>query len=135
MIPLKIGLLSIWKKIEGLRKIALFEIVAIYIQSLITKFLRGNMASTKEMIERFKKEAPLETALPYRFSNGFLLTEITGQCKSCKKEFTESTIFKHIIHKKSCKVAYSNEEIQLYHQWSKQRKNNKHIEGNSIIEL
>ena len=46
------------------------------------------MASTKEMIERFKKEAPLETALPYRFSNGFLLTEITGQCKSCKKEVT-----------------------------------------------
>ena len=42
------------------------------------------MASTKEMIERFEKEAPLETALPYTFSNGFQLTEITGQCKSCK---------------------------------------------------
>ena len=72
-----------------------------------------------------KSEEVCQTEMEPKKSDAKESLAISTQCKSCKKEFTESTIFKHIIHKKSCKVAYSNEEIQLYHQWSKQRKNNK----------
>ena len=43
------------------------------------------------------------------------------QCKSCKSDFNESTILKHIIHKKSCNIAYSEKEINVYRQWSKER--------------
>ena len=44
---------------------------------------------------------------------------LSTQCKACKKDFTESTIFKHIIFKKFCTAAHTEKEIQLYRQWSK----------------
>ena len=52
---------------------------------------------------------------------------VSTQCKSCKKDFTQSTILKHITHKPSCKIDYSEREIQLYQQWSKEEHNNKRL--------
>ena len=47
---------------------------------------------------------------------------ISTQCNACEKYFTESTIFKHISHSYSCKAEYSNEEIQAFKDWARQRK-------------
>ena len=49
------------------------------------------------------------------------------QCKTCKKNFKQSTILKHITFKASCRINYTDEEIQLYHQWSKERHNKKRL--------
>ena len=38
----------------------------------------------------------------------------SNQCKSCEKNFTESTIFKHVSHNLSCKSRYSYDEIQAF---------------------
>ena len=48
-------------------------------------------------------------------------TSVSTQCKVCELDFTKSTIFKHISHRPSCKVGYSNYEIQLFRDWKKQR--------------
>ena len=45
---------------------------------------------------------------------------VSTQCKACKKDFTQSTILKHITHKPSCKIVYNQKEIQLHQQWSKE---------------
>ena len=50
---------------------------------------------------------------------------VSTQCKVCKIDFTESTILKHITFKKSCKPYYSPKEVQLFRQWTRERKNNK----------
>ena len=48
-------------------------------------------------------------------------TSVSTQCKACKKDFTVSTIFKHVSHKESCKAIYSNDEIEAFKSWKKQR--------------
>ena len=48
---------------------------------------------------------------------------ISTQCKFCKEDFTEKTIFKHISIKKTCKSAYTKKELQVFKQWSKERNN------------
>ena len=39
---------------------------------------------------------------------------VSSQCKVCQKNFTESTIFKHISHRPSCKAGYYSAEIQYF---------------------
>ena len=46
---------------------------------------------------------------------------VSSQCKACKKDFTKSSILRHISHKVSCKGSYSSEEIQLFRIWKKRR--------------
>ena len=46
---------------------------------------------------------------------------VSTRCKVCELDFTESTIFKHVSHKSSCKAGYSEEEIQGFKDWKKQR--------------
>ena len=47
--------------------------------------------------------------------------DVSTQCKACKKDFSRSSILRHISHKVSCKGSYSLEEIQLFHFWNKRR--------------
>ena len=46
---------------------------------------------------------------------------VSTQCKVCERDFTESTIFKHVSHRPSCKAGYSEEEIKAFQDWKKQR--------------
>ena len=46
---------------------------------------------------------------------------ISTTCKACNKDFTVSTIFKHVSHNKSCKDIYSSEEIKAFRDWKRQR--------------
>ena len=46
---------------------------------------------------------------------------LSARCKACDKDFTASTIFKHISHKRSCKALYSTEEIRAFRDWRRKR--------------
>ena len=46
-------------------------------------------------------------------------TTVSTQCKVCKRNFTESTIFKHVSHRPPCKAGYSEEDIQGFKDWKK----------------
>ena len=46
---------------------------------------------------------------------------VSTTCKGCNKDFTPSTIFKHVSHRVSCKAAYSMKEIQLFRLWKRKR--------------
>ena len=48
-------------------------------------------------------------------------TSVSTTCKSCKKEFAVSTIFKHVSHRPTCKANYTNEEIQAFKNWKRER--------------
>ena len=54
-----------------------------------------------------------------------LLPAVTTRCKRCNVVFEKSTILKHIVHSKSCKVLYSKEEIQSFRNWTRERKQEK----------
>ena len=42
-------------------------------------------------------------------------------CKGCNILFNQSKFLKHISHSKSCKAAYSVEEITEYENWTKRK--------------
>ena len=46
---------------------------------------------------------------------------VSTQCKVCLKDFTISTIFKHVSHSTTCQAGYSNYEIQAFKTWKKER--------------
>ena len=48
---------------------------------------------------------------------------VSTKCKVCNVHFEKSTIYKHISHKPSCKVKYSSEEIKVYQEWARDRRN------------
>ena len=50
---------------------------------------------------------------------------VSSTCKFCKKDFTPSTIFKHVSHS-ICKEAYSMEEFQAFKN-SKQKRHNESL--------
>ena len=47
---------------------------------------------------------------------------VSSQCKVCQKNFTESTIFKHISHRPSCKAGYSPDEIEYFENRNRRKK-------------
>lgn len=48
---------------------------------------------------------------------------VSTKCKVCHVDFEQSTIYKHISHKPSCKAKYSSEEIKVYQDWAREKKN------------
>ena len=48
---------------------------------------------------------------------------VSTKCKVCHVDFKQSTIYKHISHKPSCKAKYSNEEIKVYQEWARDKIN------------
>ena len=48
--------------------------------------------------------------------------QLTETCKSCKKNFLDTTIKKHIAQKQSCKDEYTDEQIEFMTGWAKERK-------------
>ena len=50
---------------------------------------------------------------------------VSTTCKVCHVDFEQKTIYKHISNKASCKAKYSNEEIEVYQAWARDRRNEK----------
>ena len=50
---------------------------------------------------------------------------VSTTCKACNKDFTASTIFKHVTLSVPCKTAYSKEEFQAFRNWRIERKKEK----------
>ena len=47
---------------------------------------------------------------------------VSTKCKVCHVDFEQSTIYKHISHKPSCRAKYSNEEIKVYQEWARDKR-------------
>ena len=76
-----------------------------------------------ESKESIKKNISSKEASPNSSGGSNQPINVSTQCKSCREDFTEQTIFKHITHKKTCKSAYTKKELELFQQWSKERNN------------
>ena len=50
------------------------------------------------------------------------LIKVSNRCKSCKNIFLLSSILYHITRNETCKIQYSEIEVDAFRQWSKQRK-------------
>ena len=46
---------------------------------------------------------------------------VSTTCKACRKDFTISTIFKHVSHTILCRAKYTNEEIDAFKDWRRKR--------------
>ena len=49
--------------------------------------------------------------------------KVSSHCKGCGKDFSTYNIFIHITHDISCKSAYTNQEIDTFKKWAKERRN------------
>ena len=67
-----------------------------------------------------EKEVQTEVKNPESKNTSNTIT-VSTQCKVCKFDFTESTIFKHVSHNTFCNEGYSNDEIQAFKSWKNQR--------------
>ena len=54
---------------------------------------------------------------------------VSTKCKVCHVDFEQSTIYKHISHKPSCRAKYSNEEIKVYQEWARDKRNERKREA------
>ena len=54
---------------------------------------------------------------------------VSTKCKVCHVDFKQSTIYKHISHKPSCRAKYSNEEIKVYKEWARDKRNERKREA------
>ena len=73
-------------------------------------------------MDDIKKSEELVEVVEEKVSMPDGLIKVSNRCKSCKNIFLLSSILYHITRNETCKIQYSEIEVDAFRQWSKQRK-------------
>ena len=74
------------------------------------------------MMDDSKKSEESVEVVEEKVSMPDVLVKVSNRCKSCKNIFLLSSILYHITRNETCKIQYSEIEVDAFRQWSKQRK-------------
>ena len=86
-------------------------------------FEAENWAENKASIsaKRAGKYSPTQRKEKYEKKKE-IRDQLTETCKSCKKNFWDTSFLRHIGQKQSCKEEYTNEQLEFMRGWAKERK-------------